>query len=57
MSLRFEADNFIVFDHLSPVSPEYKDNYQYYGPDFSFDSFNFEKGSWILKNDIDIRNR
>ena len=57
MSLRFEADNFIVFDHLSPFSPEQKDNRQFYGPDFSFDSYRFEKGLWRLNSDIDIKNR
>lgn len=57
MSLKFEADSMIVFDHLSPVSPEMKGNRQFYGPDFSFDSFNFEDGFWRLKSDIDIRNK
>jgi hypothetical protein len=55
MSLRFNTYNSIVFDHLSPVSPEYKDNHQFYGPDFSYDSYNFENGLWRLKRDIDIR--
>ena len=57
MSLKFESDKSIVFDHLSPFSPEMKGNFQYYGPDFSFDSYNFEKGFWIFKSDIDIRNK
>jgi hypothetical protein len=56
MTLRFNSDNEIIFDHLSPFSPEYKDNFQYYGPDFSYDSYAFEKGQWKLKQDIDIRN-
>lgn len=57
MSLRFEADDLIVFDHLSPFSSDLKDNRQFYGPDFSFDSYRFEKGFWSLKSDIDIKNR
>jgi hypothetical protein len=57
MSLKFEADGMIVFDHLSPVSPEFKGNRQFYGPDFSFDSFIFEKDLWRLKADIDIKNK
>ena len=57
MSLRFEADDLIIFDHLSPFSPDLKDNHQFYGPDFSFDSYKFEKGLWRLKSDIDIKNR
>jgi hypothetical protein len=56
MSLKFETDTKIVFDHLSPFSQELTGNYRYYGPDFSFDSFNFEKGAWRLLEDIDIKN-
>jgi hypothetical protein len=57
MSLKFEADNLIVFDHLSPVSPEFEGNHQFYGPDFSFDSYKFEKGLWRFNGDIDIKNK
>lgn len=57
MSLRFESDDMIVFDHLSPFSPEMKGNRQFYGPDFSYDAYKFEKGMWWLKSDIDIKNR
>lgn len=57
MSLRFERDDMIVFDHLSPASPDLKDNRQFYGPDFSFDSYVLENGLWKLKPDIDIRNK
>ena len=56
MTLRFKSDNEIIFDHLSPFSPEYKDNFQYYGPDFSYDSYVFEKEQWKLKEDVDLRN-
>jgi hypothetical protein len=55
MSLRFYNDLSIVFDHLSPSSSELKDNRQYYGPDFSYDSYDFEKGLWRLKTNVDIR--
>jgi hypothetical protein len=57
MSLKFESDGLIVFDHLSPFSPELKGNRQFYGPDFSFDSYIFEKDLWHLKTDIDIKNK
>jgi hypothetical protein len=57
MSLKFESDSLIVFDHLSPFSPELKGNRQFYGPDFSFDSYIFEKDLWRLKTDIDIKNK
>jgi hypothetical protein len=55
MSLRFIDNKTIVFDHLSPVSPEYSGNRQFYGPDFSYDSYNLENGLWRLKSNIDIR--
>jgi hypothetical protein len=55
MSLRFYTDQSIVFDHLSPSSPEYQDNHQFWGPDFTFDSYNFENGFWRLKSNVDIR--
>lgn len=57
MSLKFESDSMIVFDHLSPFSPDLKGNYQFYGPDFSFDSYILKNGIWYLKPDIDIKNR
>jgi len=57
MSLRFNSINSIVFDHLSPFSPEFKDNHQFYGPDFSYDSYELDKGLWRLKTNIDIRNK
>jgi len=57
MSLRFNTNTSIIFDHLSPRSPELKDNRQFYGPDFSYDSYNLENGLWRLKSNIDIRNK
>lgn len=46
----------IVFDHLSPSRPDYTGNYQFYGPDFTFDGFRYEKGEWIYHQNIDVRN-
>ncbi len=57
ISLKFLSDKFIVFDHLVPVSPELKGQKEYYGPDFSYDSYNLEKGIWKFKSDIDVRNK
>lgn len=57
MSLQWVPSmNVIAFDHLSPEKPYYEGNYQFYGPDFSYDGFAFESGIWYLKKDIDIRN-
>jgi hypothetical protein len=57
MSLRFRSDSSIVFDHLVPFSPSHKDDRQYYGPDYSFDAFNFENGLWKLNINVDARNK
>lgn len=58
MSLQWiPSMNIIAFDHLSPEKPYYEGNYQFYGPDFSYDGFAFEGGIWHLKKDVDIRNK
>jgi hypothetical protein len=51
-----EKQNMIIFDHLSPSKPQYQGNFQYYGPDLSFDALRFENGFWELTEDVDIRN-
>lgn len=56
MSLRFRSDSSIVFDHLVPFSPELKDDRKYYGPDFSFDAYNYRDGVWKLIINVDARN-
>ena len=57
MNLRWDPSlKMIVFDHLSPVSSSFQGNFQYYGPDFSYDGFRFEDGMWQLQQDIDVRN-
>ncbi len=59
MTLRYEPKkNAIVFSHLSPESddPYLKNQYQFYGPDGSFDAFVKEKDKWKLVEDIDVRN-
>lgn len=57
-SLRYNKDlDMIVYDHLSPLHPIYTGNYQFYGPDGSYDGFKFEEGIWIYEEDVDARNR
>jgi hypothetical protein len=57
ISLKFLTDKSIIFDHLVPVSPAFKGKKEYYGPDFSYDAYNLEKGVWKFKSDIDVRNK
>lgn len=47
----------IVMDHLVPSKDELEGIWQFYGPDFSYDALEFKKGKWILKEDVDVRNR
>lgn len=57
LMLRYDADSkIIVFDHLSPSRPDFDGDYQFYGPDFSYDGFKFEKGFWEYTRDLDLRN-
>lgn len=58
MSLRYDEDKkLIIFDHLSPPDPSLEGQYQYYGPDGSYDALKFKKGKWILLEDLDARNK
>ena len=57
MSLKFRSGNSVIFDHLVPFSPSRKDDHQFYGPDYSFDAYNFEDGFWKLAINVDERNQ
>jgi hypothetical protein len=57
MSLRFSSDSSVVFDHLVPFSTALKNDHQYYGPDYSYDAYNFENGLWRLTINVDARNK
>jgi hypothetical protein len=57
MTVRYdESIGMITFDHLAPLHPIYRNNYEFYGPDGSFDGFEFTDGVWIYQKDIDARN-
>lgn len=54
-SFRFrKQENKIVLDHLSPPDGTPVGQWQFYGPDFSYDGLAFENGKWVLKEDITI---
>lgn len=46
----------IVFDHIVPLHPLYQGNYQFYGPDGSYDGYSFTEGVWVLEENVDARN-
>ncbi len=57
MTLRYEDDKKrIVFDHLAPEVASATGMYQFYSQTFSYDSFDWKKGKWQMKEDIDARN-
>lgn len=58
MSLKYNANRKqIIFSHLAPngLDPTLEGQYQYYGPDGSFDALEMKKGKWVYEPAIDIR--
>jgi hypothetical protein len=57
MTLRYEKDNkTIVFEHLDCEDPKFKGNYEYYGPDGSYDALIIKKGKLNYEPYYDARN-
>lgn len=55
MSLKYmKKSKMIVYDHLSPIDSSYKGQYQFYGPDLSYDGFVFKKGKWLYVADVTL---
>lgn len=46
----------ILFDHLSPAQPEYEGKFEFYGSDFSYDGFKFQRNKWVFQEMLDPRN-
>jgi hypothetical protein len=57
MSVRYDdKKDLIIFDHLSPLNPSQKGQYQFYAPDLSYDALQLKKGKWRYIENIDARN-
>ena len=57
MTLKYEEDKKrIVFDHLAPEVGGAEGMYQLYSQTFVYDSFDWVKGKWQIREDIDARN-
>jgi hypothetical protein len=53
MSLKYEQQyDRIIFDHLSPETPDLAGFYSFYVPDFSYDAFVWENNKWVLHEDV-----
>ena len=48
------VNGMIVFDHLSPMKPSLQGQYQFYGPDLSYDGFVLEDGVWVHHTNIEL---
>ena len=58
MMMRYEKDrSMIVYDHLSPSQPDYEGQYQFYGPDSSYDGLEFKDCFWNLIEDLNLTNK
>lgn len=57
ISVRYDPESgLITYDHLVPLHPIYQNNYEFYGPDGSYDGLEFSDGRWNYREDIDARN-
>ncbi len=57
MSLRYNPNAIaIVFDHLAGKDEYSEGQFQFYGPDFSYDSFIFNRSKWEYMPDVDVKN-
>ncbi len=60
MSLKFHKErkfDQIVFDHLSPETPQMEGFYQFYYPDFSYDAYRYLKGKWVYTPDVIVKSK
>jgi hypothetical protein len=56
MTVRYDPKlDMIAYDHLVPLHPIYRNNFEFYGPDGSFDGLKFIDGTWYLQEDVDAR--
>jgi len=57
MILRYLPNKkWIVFDHLAAPGANQIGQWEFYGPDLSYDGFAFKKKKWVLMENIELRN-
>jgi hypothetical protein len=52
----YENKKMLVFDHLAPREVELEGQFQFYGPDMSYDAFKLKDGKWFFKADVSMKN-
>ncbi len=56
MTVRYqESAERIIIDHLTPRSAEMKGNYQFYGPDGTFDAYELIKNKWVFRPSVEFK--
>lgn len=56
VNLRYDEQlKMIIFDHVAAADPKYNGQIEYYGPDLTFDGLSFQKGRWMYKANLDLR--
>lgn len=56
MGLGFEEDQQrIVYDNLTPISQDLEGQFQFYGPDGSYNALIWKNGKWMLDADIEVK--
>ena len=58
VSVRYQQkEQRIVFNHLVPPKKDLEGLEEYYIPEGTFNSYQYNKGKWLLEEDVDIRNQ
>ncbi|NNC83472.1 MAG: hypothetical protein HKN79_07840 [Flavobacteriales bacterium] len=58
MSLIYQdKEGRIIFDHLAPRESRLEGQFQFYGPDMSFDALNYKKGRWEWESNIEFKRK
>ena len=52
-----EKNQQIVFDNLIPIKEDLVGLHEYYIPEGTFNAFQYNKGKWWLKEDVDVRSK
>jgi hypothetical protein len=58
MRLFYDPDiDMVVFEHMVPIHSEKKDIPASFGSDLTFDGLEYEDGKWILRENLDVKNK
>ncbi len=50
MVMNYDANyKMVIFDHLAPETPALKDQFRFYGPDGSYDAYQFDGDKWVYR--------